>query len=78
MIQKIANTTPLFYAPRHAAQPYAPRHAAEKTPLRERLRAILRRIDRKLDEDMTPGAKLLCASLTGLVFGPLLFFCYFG
>jgi len=57
--------------------PYEPRHLASPVPVRERLRIILRRIDRKLDEDMTTGAKLLCASLAGLVFGPLLFFCYF-
>lgn len=65
----IANTTTRRYIPRHAACP---------VPFAERLRSILRRIDRKLDEDMTDAAKLVCASLAGLVFGPLLFFCYFG
>lgn len=57
---------------------YIPRHAAPAPPLAERARAILCRLDRAMDEEMTGAAKLLCASLAGLVFGPLLFFCYFG
>ena len=80
MIQKLANTTGILYlyTPRHAVRPYAPRHAALQLSMRERARIILRRIDRAMDEEMTGAAKLLCASLAGLVFGPLLFFCYFG
>ena len=80
MIQKLANTTGILYpyTPRHAVRPYAPRHAALQPSTKERARAILRRIDRAMDEEMNGFALSLCGAALGLFFGPLLIFCYFG
>ena len=69
----IANTEP-----RHAAPSFLSLAAAQLHTLPQRGRAILRWIDRQLDKDMTGAGYVLCGAIMGLLFGPLLFFCYFG
>ena len=52
---------------------------------RERLGAIwdgaarvYRWMERKADEPMTGAGYALCGALLGLIFGPMIFYCYFG
>ncbi len=70
----------LFYIPRHAAPPYVPRHAAPGAfpRLLCRARAAAHWIAWKSDQPMSAGMMCLCGALLGLLFVPLLFFCYFG
>lgn len=70
MIQKFANTTPLFYAPRHAAP--------------GRIKAICawciraaRWIAWKSDQPMSGAMMCLCGAVMGLIGWPLLIYCYF-
>ncbi len=61
----------------HMIASTTPRHASTRT-LPQRLRTIYRWIDRQMDKEMSGAACALCGAVMGLMFGPLLFFCYFG
>lgn len=58
---------------------YIPRHAAGRFwPLLARFVRAVHAVDRWADKPMSGAACLACGALMGLLFGPLVFFCYFG
>lgn len=73
-----ANTT--RYIPRHVARPYVPRHSAPGllSQLPARFRAAVLWIARKADEPMSPAMMCVCGAILGLLWAPLLLYCYFG